>query len=77
LLALPTSAQPLTKTIIEDLPSVFCKLSHHTIFNSLANLGMEIGTGEEIILHIFVIDGVNFGYLKLVLKVCSSLFKLG
>jgi hypothetical protein len=66
------------KTIIKDLPtSVFCKLSHHAIFNFLANLGMEIWTGEEIILHIFVIDGVNFGYLKLAFEVCSSLFKLG
>jgi hypothetical protein len=74
---MPTSAQPLMKTIIEDLPCVFCKLSHHAIFNFLANLGMEIGTGEEIILHIFVIDGVSFGYLKLVLKVYNSLFKLG
>jgi hypothetical protein len=38
---------------------------------------MEIGTGEEIILRVFVIDGVNFEYLKLVFEVCSSLFKLG
>jgi hypothetical protein len=72
-----TSAQPLTKTIIEDLSSVFCKLSHHTIFNFLANLGMEIGTSEENHSPYLCDRWVNFGYLKLVFEVCSSLFKLG